>query len=58
MLLIIFGLFGIPLILIVLGFNIKKKRPNAAKALFITAVLYLIIGLGSCAIIISQLSIY
>lgn len=47
---IIIGLimFGPSILLTIIGFSIKGKKPKAAKILFIIAVVYLIISLGIC----------
>lgn len=44
------ALLLIPLILTIIGFAIKQKRPKTGKILFICAATYLIIGLGFCGI--------
>ncbi len=47
-LLVLFLLFGIPIILLVLGFIKRKKNKEASKKLCIAALVYLLIGLGFC----------
>jgi len=47
-LLIMFIMFGPPLLFTIIGFSIRKNYPTAAKVLFILAVVYLIAGLGIC----------
>lgn len=37
-----------PILLTTIGFFVKRNYPNTAKALFILATVYLIIGLGIC----------
>lgn len=46
--LILFIMFGPPVILTIVGFSIKKNNRSTAKILFILAAVYLIIGLGVC----------
>ncbi|WP_370477347.1 hypothetical protein [Tamlana flava] len=40
--------FGIPLILIFLGIALRNKNTKASKYLLISAVVYVLIGLGIC----------
>lgn len=42
-----------PILLIVLGFAIRKKYSTASKVIFILAGLYLVIGLGICGALLS-----
>lgn len=44
----------IPLVLTIIGFKIRKRKPKTAKILFICAISYLIIGLGVCGIGVSN----
>ena len=44
---------GPSILLTIIGFAIKKKRPKAVKILFILAVVYLIISSGICGIMIA-----
>lgn len=37
-----------PILLTLIGFTIKKKKPYLAKGFFSLAVFYLLIGLGIC----------
>lgn len=46
--LILLVLLGLPSLLIIVGFVVKKNRPEVAKALFILAAVYLLVGLGIC----------
>ncbi len=48
LILILVIMFGPPLLLFIIGLAVKKQNPNAAKVLYIIAVLYLIVGLGIC----------
>lgn len=46
----IFGmLFGIPILLIIIGALLRKRYQKASTVFFILAVLYVIIGLGICS---------
>ena len=48
--LIILGvIFGPPLVLLLIGINIRKENPKTTKILFIIAVAYVLIGGGICA---------
>ena len=47
-LLIMFIMFGPPVILTIIGFSIRKTYPQSAKLLYILAVVYAIAGLGIC----------
>ncbi|MEO6346602.1 MAG: hypothetical protein ABIO60_01710 [Aquaticitalea sp.] len=41
-------MFGLPLILAIIGLRNRKKNPKASKVLFIVAGVYLLISLGIC----------
>lgn len=41
------------IILLIIGFSIKKGSPNASKVLFIIAGVYFVIGAGICGMIMS-----
>lgn len=45
---IMFIMFGPPILLTIIGFSIRKNYPTAAKVLYILAAVYLIAGLGIC----------
>ena len=47
-LLLIFLAFGVPILLLILGFAIRAKNKKASKVIFIIATVYIIIGLGFC----------
>lgn len=47
-LLIIFIMFGPPILFTIIGFTVRKNNPNASKVMYILGGLYLIIGLGVC----------
>lgn len=42
-------MIGPPILLSIIAFNIKRKYPKTATALYILATVYLIVGLGICA---------
>jgi hypothetical protein len=54
-LLILAVMFGPPLILLIIGLNKRAQRPDSAKVFYILAVVYLLIGGGICASILSDL---
>lgn len=41
-------LFGIPILFTIIGFLLRKKYKKVSSVFFILAVLYLIVGLGTC----------
>ncbi len=41
------------IIMTIIGFAIRKKRPKPAKVLFIISAIYLIVGLGICGSILN-----
>lgn len=45
---ILFIMFGVPIILLIIGLTIRPKRPKASKILLISAAVYVTIGLGIC----------
>lgn len=45
---IILIMFGPPLLLVIIGFSVRKKNKEAATVLFILAALYVLVGLGMC----------
>jgi len=46
---VLFVMFGIPIILSIIGWVLwAKKKKKSAKILFITAVVYLLVSLGIC----------
>ncbi|RAJ17842.1 hypothetical protein [Olleya aquimaris] len=44
-------MFGIPVILSLIAFFLKNKKPKTAKVLGIIALVYLIISLGYCGVL-------
>lgn len=40
--------FGLPLLLITIGFILRNKNPRKSKNFYIVGVVYLIISLGVC----------
>ena len=47
-LLVLFLLFGVPILLLILGFTKRKNNKEVSKKLFIAAIVYLLVGLGFC----------
>ena len=43
--------FGVPLLLIILGIVLRNKRKKTSKVLLISAVVYVLIGLGFCGVL-------
>lgn len=41
------------ILMVIIGLIIKKKKPNAAKTLFIIAGIYFLIGAGVCGALLS-----
>ena len=42
------------IILTIIGFNLKKRKPETSKVLFIIATVYAIVGLGICGVLLSM----
>ena len=54
--LIILGvMFGPPVLLVVSGVKVGKTDPQRAKVFYILAVVYVVVGLGSCLTILAGL---
>ncbi|MCF6140404.1 hypothetical protein L1S34_03825 [Flavobacterium sp. K77] len=53
LILIVFGYWLTPLILIILGLTRLKSKPENAKNLFIISVVMLVVGAGFCGVLIS-----
>ena len=49
--LILFVMFGPPLVLVILGLSRQKTNTQAAKVFYILAAVWLIVGGGTCATI-------
>lgn len=47
-LLVLFIMFGVPLILFIIGIAIRNRNKKASKILLISGVVYLLICLGIC----------
>lgn len=43
-------MFSPAIIMVIIGFVLRKKKPKTAKTLFITAGVYLVIGIGMCTL--------
>lgn len=43
-------MFSPAIIMVIIGFVLRKRKPKTAKILFITAGVYLVIGLGMCTL--------
>lgn len=41
-------MFGVPLILLIIGISLRDKNPETSKKLIIASVVYVLIGLGIC----------
>ncbi len=46
--LVLFVMFGVPIILLIIGGLIRKKYKIASNVLFIIATVYMIVSLGFC----------
>lgn len=46
-------MFGPPILMVIYGIKIGKTEPQRAKMFYILAVVYLVIGVGSCLTILS-----
>lgn len=53
LIIIVFGYWLTPLILIILGLTRLKSRPENAKTLLVISAVMLIVGAGFCGIILS-----
>jgi len=54
-LLMLFLAFGVPLILIITGIALRNKNKSASKKLLIAAVVYVLIGLGVCGALLTNI---
>ncbi|WP_111308683.1 hypothetical protein [Confluentibacter sediminis] len=54
-LLMLFLAFGVPLILIITGIALRNKNKSTSKKLFIAAVVYVLIGLGVCGVLLTNI---
>ncbi len=52
--LVLLAMFGVPVLFSIIALFLRKKKPEVAKKLFIAAVIYLVIGLGTCGLMINS----